>query len=52
MAEQPDALSPVGNFLMATLLIVLCGLSFLSTVGRQFQEDLVPLTPEQIESLR
>ena len=37
MKDQQNALGPVGNFLMATLLIVLCGLSVLSTVGRQFQ---------------
>jgi hypothetical protein len=37
MAKAPNALGPVGNFFMATLLILLCGLSLLSTVGRQFQ---------------
>ena len=37
MKDQQNALGPVGNFLMASLLIVLCGLSVLSTVGRQFQ---------------
>ncbi|KAI3438226.1 hypothetical protein D9Q98_000663 [Chlorella vulgaris] len=50
MAKAPNALGPVGNFFMATLLILLCGLSLLSTVGRQFQEDLVPLTQEQIQA--
>lgn len=33
--EAPDALGPVGNFLMATLLIFLCGASVFFTVGRQ-----------------
>ena len=37
MKDQQNALGPVGNFLMATLLIVLCGLSVLRSVGRQFQ---------------
>lgn len=37
MEDEPNALGPVGNFFMAALLIFLCGLSFFSTVGRQFQ---------------
>lgn len=35
--DAPDALGPVGNFLMAALLIFLCGASVFFTVGRQFQ---------------
>ena len=37
MKSQPNALGPVGNFLMASLLVVLCAASVLFTVGRQFQ---------------
>ncbi|KAL4452370.1 hypothetical protein ABPG75_008032 [Micractinium tetrahymenae] len=44
--DAPDALGPVGNFFMATLLIFLCGASVFFTVGRQFQADLVPLNDE------
>ncbi|KAI7844180.1 hypothetical protein COHA_002315 [Chlorella ohadii] len=52
MASQPDALGPVGNALMAVLLIVLCGACVFFTVGRQFQPDLVPLTPEQLAMMQ
>lgn len=45
--DAPDALGPVGNVLMAGLLIALCGASIFFTVGRQFQDDMVPLVAEE-----
>ena len=52
MKSQPDALGPVGNFVMGSLLLFLCAGSIFFTVGRSFQDDMVPLTPEQMAVLQ
>ena len=52
MKNAPDALGPVGNALMAALLLALCAGCVFFTVGRQFQADMVPLTPEQMAEMQ